>query len=168
MMLYAVICFSLSWPRLALGPGSFLRRHLAGKPGISIIYIKIKIFFGILSDNVLGPKNISLLSLNYVNQNLLFTPLRETTSIPVSVIWTSRSPGAWHLGVISGPIVQIFIYQAPICKRCMKLVSFRSSKVVTKYNKIRLRMQWSCYLCVLHPWCIEIPKGAKQFMKCVP
>ena len=85
-MLYAVICFSPSLPRWALGPGSFLRRHLAGKPGISIIYIKIKEFFGTLSDNFLGPKNISLLSLYYVDQTLLFTPLRETTSIPVSVI----------------------------------------------------------------------------------
>ena len=57
--------------------------HLAGKAGISIIHTKI---FGTLSDNFLGPKNISLLSLNYVDQNVLFTPLRETTRIPVSVI----------------------------------------------------------------------------------
>ena len=60
--------------------------HLAGKAGISIIHTKIKILFGNLSDNFLGPKNISPLSLNYVDQNVLFTPLRETTSIPVSVI----------------------------------------------------------------------------------
>ena len=23
-------------------------------------------------------------------------------------------------------------------------------------------MQWFCYLCILHPWCIKIPKDAKK------